>query len=96
VVVQEAGAELKKGDELVKVGERTVGNRFDVERALWGYKAGEKVDLAVLRDGKEMTVALTLNRGSQADAGNVPQPTLVSNPITSTQSAGNETPSPRR
>ena len=36
-------------------------NRFDVERALWGYKAGDKVQTAVLRDGKLTTVVLTLS-----------------------------------
>ena len=37
-------AGLKHGDILVKVGQRTVKNRFDVERALWSYKAGDKVE----------------------------------------------------
>jgi serine protease Do len=55
-----ARAGLKRGDVLVKVGDRLVWNRFDVERALWSYKPGDKVEAAVLRGGKETHVALTL------------------------------------
>ncbi len=55
-----ARAGLKKGDVLVRLGTVPVSNRFDVERALWGYKAGEKVEAAVLRDGKLTRVTLPL------------------------------------
>jgi serine protease Do len=51
---------VKKGDVLVKVGRLAVKNRFDVERALWGYKPGDKVEAAVLRGGKLTNVSLTL------------------------------------
>ncbi len=53
-------AGVKKGDVLVKVGQLPVKNRFDVERAMWGYKAGDKIQAAVLRGGKLTTVSLTL------------------------------------
>src|SRR5205085_5920300 len=55
-----AKAGLRKGDVLVKLGGRAVRNRFDLERALWGYKAGDKIEAAVLRGGKETHIALTL------------------------------------
>jgi len=55
-----AGAGLKTGDEILTVANRTVGNRFDVERALWDKRPGEKVALQVLRHGQAMTVTLTL------------------------------------
>jgi serine protease Do len=90
VLVQEAAAELQKGDELTKVGERVVGNRFDLERALWSCKPGDKVDLAVLRAGKEMKVSLTLGTGSRVETNPAGQPTLVRNPATTTQAAGGE------
>ncbi|HKB41562.1 MAG TPA: trypsin-like peptidase domain-containing protein, partial [Gemmataceae bacterium] len=80
VLVQEAAAGLEKGDELLRVGDRPVGNRFDVERALWDCKAGDKVTLAVVHEGREMTVSLTLAGGSRADAGNDNPPNLVRNP----------------
>jgi serine protease Do len=92
VVVQEAAAELKKGDELLQVGGRAVGNRFDVERALWSCKPGDKVDVAVLREGKELRLSLTLSQASRADAGGTGQPTPAGNSATATRTAGSETP----
>ncbi len=58
----EAG--LKSGDVLLKLGDRPVANRFDVERAFWDYKPGDKVAVVVLRNGQPAAVAVTLNRGS--------------------------------
>jgi serine protease Do len=63
-----ARAGVRKGDVILKVADRAVQNRFDVERALWSYKAGDKVEAAILRAGKAATVALTLTRG---DSGRV-------------------------
>jgi serine protease Do len=62
-----AQAGLRKGDVLVKLGERAVRNRFDLERALWGYKAGDKVEAAVLRGGKETHIALTLTGSGDSE-----------------------------
>jgi serine protease Do len=72
-----AEAGLKAGDVLVKIGERKVANRFDVERALWSFKAGDKLEASIIRDGKATTVSLTLSKGDiivhvstdDADAG---------------------------
>jgi serine protease Do len=61
-----AKAGLRKGDVVLKVGARAVSNRFDLERALWGYKAGDKVEAAILRAGKEAHVALTLTDGGDS------------------------------
>jgi serine protease Do len=63
-----AAAGLQPGDAVLRVGERAVANRLDVERAVWDCKAGEKVAVKVLRDGKEVAVTLTLER-----AGGEPQ-----------------------
>jgi serine protease Do len=63
VVSEVAG--VQEGDVLVRVGALAVQNRFDVERALWGYKAGDKVAAAILRGGKMTTVQLTLS-GAEA------------------------------
>jgi serine protease Do len=62
-----AQAGLRHGDQVLRVGGRAVANRFDVERALWDRKAGDKVELAVLREGREATVALTLGRGADPE-----------------------------
>jgi S1-C subfamily serine protease len=56
-----AEAGLRKGDVIVRLGRTTVKNRFDIERALWGYQAGEKIEAAVLRDGKLTKVSLALS-----------------------------------
>jgi serine protease Do len=63
-----ARAGLRPGDVIVRVADRSVVNRFDVERALWDCKAGEQVRTTVVRDGKETTVALTLGGGQPAAA----------------------------
>jgi serine protease Do len=56
-----AGAGLKSGDAVLQVAKVKVVNHFDVERAMWGHKAGDKVDVKVLRDGKELIVPLVLS-----------------------------------
>ncbi|HVS34497.1 MAG TPA: S1C family serine protease [Gemmataceae bacterium] len=58
-----AAAGLKKGDVLTKIANRTVTNRFDVERAFWDCNCGAKVDVAMQRDGKAMTATLALVKG---------------------------------
>jgi serine protease Do len=55
-----AAAGLRRGDEILRVAGQTVGNRFDVERALWDHKPGEQIAFTVVRQGKEMTVGVTL------------------------------------
>ena len=55
-----ARAGLRSGDVLVRVGGRVVSNRFDVERALWNSKAGDRVRASVLRDGRETQLELRL------------------------------------
>ena len=57
-----AEAGLRRGDTVVGVGDRDVGNRLDVERAVWDCKAGQKVEVTVLRDGKELALTLTLEK----------------------------------
>jgi serine protease Do len=60
--VRSAGAKagVRKGDVIVQVGDVAPRNRFDVERAFWGYKAGDTVRAVVVRDGKPTTLAITL------------------------------------
>jgi serine protease Do len=57
-----AAAGLKPGDVLVKMAGKAVANRFDVERALWDTKAGQKIEATVLREGKETAVAIALEK----------------------------------
>jgi hypothetical protein len=39
-----------------------------VERAFWGYKDGDKVEAAVLRQGRETHLALTVRDGGETVA----------------------------
>jgi serine protease Do len=61
-----AEAGLKKGDVIVKLAGRSVSNRFDLERAFWAYKPGDKVEAVVMRSGHETNLAMTLIRGSES------------------------------
>jgi serine protease Do len=58
VIVHAAAGGLKVGDEIVRVGERAVSNRFDVERAFWSYKADDRVPVTFRRAGKESVIAV--------------------------------------
>ena len=72
-----AEAGLKAGDVLVKIGERKVANRFDVERALWNLHPGDTVEARVLRDGQLVQAAMTLGRSAAASdvaAGGITKP----------------------
>src|SRR5207249_3047024 len=57
----EAG--VHQGDEILAVGDMNIVNRFDLERALWNTRPGEKVALKVVRGGRTLTVHLTLQPG---------------------------------
>ena len=65
-----AEAGIRAGDVIVKL-DRSVVNRFDVERALWSYKPGDAVEATVVRNGKETQVEITLSR-----SGVVPVPAV--------------------
>jgi serine protease Do len=55
-----AAAGLQPGDVLVRVGDKAVTNRFDLERALWDHRPGDQVPAAILRHGKPEHVAIRL------------------------------------
>jgi len=64
-VVENAGS-LKAGDQIVAVANKTIANGFDLERAFWGKKPGENVDVKVVRQGREVIATLTLSAGQGA------------------------------
>ena len=55
-----AKAGLKAGDIIIKFGPKKVDNIYDFMYAVQDYKAGDKVDVVILRDGKEETFTLEL------------------------------------
>ncbi len=72
VAGQTPEGDLKKGDEILAVGGRDVRNSFDLERALWDKRPGQKVHFKVVRGGQTLTVALTLRAGHGAVASTTP------------------------
>jgi serine protease Do len=64
--VKEGAGEIKSGDQIVTVANKTVVNAFDLERALWGKKPGENVYVKVMREGREVVATLTLAAGQGA------------------------------
>jgi serine protease Do len=75
-----AKAGLQHGDVIVRIGDRPVSNRFDVERALWNLHPGEAIDARVVRDGQTLRAALTLGRSADAAiaASGITKPTRPS------------------
>lgn len=55
-----AKAGLRVGDRILKVGDRPIHNAFDLERAFWDNKPGDKVSITVQRDGDKVTVEVEL------------------------------------
>ncbi len=54
-------AGLKVGDCIEKVGNYEVSKTSDVSSALLKYRAGDKIDIVVYRDGEDVTVSVTLD-----------------------------------
>lgn len=55
-----AKAGMKAGDIIIKFATKMVGNIYDFMYAVQDFKAGDKVDVVVLRDGKDMTFNVEL------------------------------------
>lgn len=51
---------VKVGDRILKVGDQSVRNAFDLERAFWSNKPGDKVTITVERDGAKVKIEVTL------------------------------------
>ncbi len=69
-------AGLKKGDVLIKIGDHSIGSRGyythpSYGRVFWSHlvrgerKVGDKINLVVLRDGKEKNISVTLQRAGK-------------------------------
>jgi serine protease Do len=86
-----AAAGLERGDEILRVAERCVCNRFDVERAFWDHKPGEQVNLTVVRQGKERSLRLTLARGAAGEQTVVFEAATGKGTASTTRAAGRKT-----
>jgi serine protease Do len=74
------GGEIKTGDVIVKFDGRDVIEMRDLPRVVAESPVGKAVDVVIMRDGKEMTVKVTLGRLedgenlAEAEAATTPQP----------------------
>lgn len=57
-----AKAGLKGGDIMVQFGDKAINNLYDFTDALQRRKIGDVVEVTVLRDGKPLTVSVTLEQ----------------------------------
>ena len=65
-------AGLRKGDEVLKVGEVPVGSTLDVQRALLDREGGQRLQVRVRRDGAERKIELTLERAPNGSSAAAP------------------------
>jgi len=54
-------AGMQGGDVIIQFGDSKIGNLQDIDSALRKYKAGDKVPVTVLRDGKQKVLEVTLD-----------------------------------
>jgi serine protease Do len=55
-----AQAGLKSGDVITKLNGKAIEDAADLTRRITSFKPGDKIDLAIVRDGAEMTLDATL------------------------------------
>ncbi len=57
-------AGIMVGDRIVKIGTTEIGSSSELKSALLKLKAGDKTDVVVSRDGKEVTISVTLDESN--------------------------------
>ena len=63
-------AGLKKYDVITKIGDKEIKNTLELRRELYAYNVGDKVELTVLREGKETKVQVTLGAQPEQQSNN--------------------------
>ena len=61
-----ADAGIQQGDVITKVGDYELTAQTTFSEALFNYKPGDKIDVELVRDGKTMTVSVTLGDRSKS------------------------------
>ena len=51
---------MKGGDLIIKVGDRAIGTIYDYMESMNKHKPGDKVEVVVKRDGKDVKLPVTL------------------------------------
>ncbi len=63
-------AGLKVGDLIKKLGDTEISSTATLKTALLKYKAGDKVDITVSRDGSEQVISVTLDEANSDESSN--------------------------
>lgn len=63
-------AGLKKYDVITKIGDKEIKNILELRRELYAYNVGDKVELTVLKEGKETKVQVTLGAQPEQQSNN--------------------------
>lgn len=63
-------AGLKKYDVITKIGDKEIKNILELRRELYAYNVGDKIELTVLREGKETKVQVTLGAQPEQQSNN--------------------------
>jgi serine protease Do len=82
-VSKESAAEkagLQKGDIITKIGDETVEDPNDVSEAIKSHKPGDKVDVTVLRNGKEQKIKAELGKWKGVNIGPITAPRVLMAP----------------
>ena len=53
---------MKGGDVIVQMGQQKIGSLDDFDLALRNFKAGDQVDITVLREGTNVTLKVVLDK----------------------------------
>ncbi len=61
-------AGLKQGDIIIRVGDRILSGSDDLANAVRALKPGDEVDIAIIRDGNEKSIAATLGSDVEDDS----------------------------
>lgn len=83
-VSKESAAEkagLKKGDIITKIGDSKIEDTDDVSKAVRAHKPGDKVDVTVLRDGKEQKLTAELMKWKGVNMNTITIPQVPAPPI---------------
>jgi S1-C subfamily serine protease len=61
-------AGLEPNDVIIQIGEVAIEDSGDLSTALLEYRAGDEVEITVIREGEEETVTLTLGERPDTSA----------------------------
>ncbi|MFK7737387.1 MAG: trypsin-like peptidase domain-containing protein [Pirellulaceae bacterium] len=64
VVLSSRKDDIRRGDVITKIDDRTVANRLDFELAMVGRRPGSKLSVEIERSGESLVASMPLTRGS--------------------------------